>query len=459
MTACVAGVSSGTVFGTNVVRSGPVHGRVWLGSALLLTVPSGCRVPNQDQQWEVGETREVFATPRDLPKSRSSRSDFSVVLPLGLPRSAVALAAVDSLLVGPGAEIARADTAIHAGGLGIASTMGRGVIRQGAEVGSIYDYGDVPLLIDPGALVHGYIKSVTGVSGPRWVRSADNVLDHVDSHIEAFRWRLDPPSTNQGNRASHADDKRPIDLQPGAYAAVSVGPNSTMFIHPGHYYFNSLEVQDRGTLKIDNLCAPIYVWVRDSLDLSGSMLASSLIPNVLIGYAGRSPPTIKTEFWGTLVAPAATLTLPATTKPHTGSFFARSIVVEGGASVEARGFVGGKRSAPDAAFVCTGCALSTKRMALECCDQLNRSISTARRAENECVASCTIRPGNRATFCRMQCAAWRAEKRIDARAWLGECLDDTSSAYVRCLQLNAYRPDTCLEMGFPGHQGSSCSDT
>ncbi len=429
--------------------------RIYFSGALLAVLMGACRGPDEELAWDVGEVRTVHASARELPVS--SGEEFHVFVPLGLQRFRLALAAQDLVAIGEGALVLDADATVSTQRHGIVSAMGRVVVGPNAELGAVYNYGAHALQLESGALVHGYVKTTAGVAGSRGARVGLGVMDHVDGQIVGFHWRVHAPVGPAGDRVSRAEDKGPLQLEPGAYTKVVIGAGSRAVIHGGQYYLRSLKVEQRGTLEVDNSRGPVYVWVEDELELKGSMLTYTGDPNVLFGYAGKATPSLATAFRGTLVAPRAALTVPATSVPHKGAFFARSITLERGATVQHVGFLlRHDDNRVSSAAVCDTCGVEAKKAVQECCSELGRSVSVSRLADRECGAACPTLGAADAARCSAECETSIAHQALAAQEDTDDCLKQASLVYARCQASMGYGPDTCLRMGYPGYGPVAC---
>ena len=56
-------------------------------------------------------------------------------------------------------------------------------------------------------------------------------------------------------------------MDPGAQGDAIVAPNSVLVLRTGTYHLNRLIVEKGGTLEIDNTRGPVYIWVRDALEI------------------------------------------------------------------------------------------------------------------------------------------------------------------------------------------------
>lgn len=416
-----------------------------------------CGGSDEDRIWDVGERRQVFTNLARLPSvsAQVAKGWFEVLVPLGLNRTKLTLAANDSLVLEPGVTVIKPSLAVQLAHYGVVSSVRNIEIAHDTKLGIVYALGNTGPRIEPGANVSGYVRAAGLADRIGNGTVGLGVMENAGVFIEGFGWQVDFPPHNRGTRVSRADDAKLLSLEPGAYEELTVSAGSSAAIRSGTYYFERLKVEPRGTLEIANTDGPVYVWVRDALELHGTMLDYSIEANVLFGYAGSKPVTSR-SFRGTLVAPAAAVRLQASSTAHSGAFYAREIRVESGAMVEQRTFPISPRELPSSALVCNRCALSAQRHARGCCAELNRSRSVLRDAEERCVLACQDGQAGPPGHCRASCSAWSEDGELGASAAFQQCVHSATSLYLDCELGNNYRPDTCLNSGFPDFGVETC---
>jgi hypothetical protein len=185
--------------------------------------------------------------------------------------------------------------------------------------------------------VHGFIKAGSTVAKAPTAQIDLGIMEHADRQLDEYHWSVTFPRTPGPDQKGTAGGA-PLDLKASRYGNVVVPAGATLVLHAGAYYLESLDVQGQAIVEIDNSYGPVYLWVRSSFGMSGTMVLYRETPNVLWGYAGTAAPRIETAFHGTLVAPRADVTLPAAAQNHTGAFFAHSITVGDGAIIEHQPF-------------------------------------------------------------------------------------------------------------------------
>ena len=205
-------------------------------------------------------------------------------------------------------------------------------------------------------------------------------------------------------------------------------------------------MQSGGELVINNTFGPVYIWVRDAMSVEGTLLDYWLLSNIMFGYAGQAPPKLASAFRGLLVAPRAEVTLAATALPHSGAFFAESVVVQSGAVVEHRPFVADPRVVAD--LPCAGCASAARQATLECCSQSQDSTLRVQSEHAECLAVCQRDIGS-LSLCEGRCAVFGASAEAYPRGAAQACVEKGAEAYANCQLVQGFRPNTCAEVGFP----------
>jgi hypothetical protein len=428
----------------------------WLALLELAAGISACKRTHHDPTWGLGATKTTVASVFNLPASGPRSGEFEVVVPAGVEPEQLVVVARDSLQVGENVTLLEPRSAGAPPAFSIVAATGPVVIGSRARLGSVYSYGTTAPLLENGAVVQRYVKTAARWNGARALIGL-GVLDHAAPAIDVFRWQVAASPSGEGDRTSRANDSKRLELTPGTYGAIVVGPGSTTRFQTGQYFINTLELSAQGILEIDNSSGPVYVWVQSRLDLGGLILDYSLHANILFGYTGTSEPSITAPFRGTLVAPNAAVTVPATSVPHSGAFFARSVRVSDGATIEHRGFVGLQASLWSPDVLCTECAASGRAAIDDCCKQVGRQASIAGRDRVACNALCISPDARLAMRCENRCDQPYQRSMRDAYGSLDQCMRDASLTYTGCQIYHAYRPDTCSNLGHaPPAARASC---
>jgi hypothetical protein len=294
-----------------------------LGVIALTLVGLGCDVGRDEEQaWGLRERRTVSRI-SNMREAEPSREVLSVTIPLGLELRAVAIAAREAVSIEQGAAVN-----------GVVSSLGSLTVGKSARVGSLYGYGESPPVLTERASVAGYVKSVGVPLISSKARIGAGVLPNVPDWIEAFDWRVGFPASNSG--VCSVGEGESLALEPGSYAALDVTSGASAVLRTGTYYFRSLRLPAGARLALDNVRGPVYVWVAEQLELEGRMVLDWPDGNVLLGYAGREPVSVR-ELRATLVAPSSLVRVRAGEISY-GAIFAREVQVEARASLVQRGF-------------------------------------------------------------------------------------------------------------------------
>jgi hypothetical protein len=152
--------------------------------------------------------------------------------------------------------------------------------------------------------------------------------------LDSFSWTVTFPAPS-GNVTLQQNERRT--LQPGSYSALTVPPSATLTLTAGTYYFQSVDLEPQAALALDDRTGPVHIYVANSIIYRASVSDSANRPeNILIGFAGTAPVAIEAPFLGTLVAPAARVTVGSLA--HRGAFFAKGLELLPGATVVTQPF-------------------------------------------------------------------------------------------------------------------------
>lgn len=115
---------------------------------------------------------------------------------------------------------------------------------------------------------------------------------------------------------------------PGRYCRIQVKARATLNLRSGNYYVDTLDpVEPEARLNIDDASGPVRIFLKSTFAFRGSLASASSVPDVLFGVLVGGMVSVESAFSGTIVAPAAVLSLSASGKTLTGSFFALDIIV------------------------------------------------------------------------------------------------------------------------------------
>ncbi len=415
----------------------------------LVTLQPSCSGQDDEAVWGLGELRR-FALATEVRGSQTVKpgcdgGKMAVATPVGADRSRFAVFGQRRVEIGDGARVQRTrwqpTTLTYSVG-----SLGPVNVGPGASVGSIYALGAEPVVLGNNARVDGYVRA-TSVEAPTESLIQYGILPWAhQAGCDVFSWTVAFPGSETSGWRSIEEDNLPSNLRPGAYEALTLRSGARTRIETGSYYFKSLDVQRGSELVIDNMLGPVYVWVREAMFVEGSLADYWLISNIMFGYAGQAPARLASAFRGLLVAPRAEVTLAATALPHSGAFFAQSVVVEAGAVIEHRPFVADPKLVAD--LPCAGCASAAREATLECCSQSQDSTLRVQSEHAECLTACQRDIGS-LPACEGRCAVFGASAQAYPRDAARACVEKAAETYAKCQLSRGFRPNTCAELGFP----------
>jgi hypothetical protein len=111
-------------------------------------------------------------------------------------------------------------------------------------------------------------------------------------------------------------------VTPGSYVGtVTLKRDSVLRLGAGRYYFDTLDVQAGGILRMDHTGGHTEVWVRNSMAFQGSIVSDggNQYANLFV-FVGQGTVHVNEAFRGTLVAPHASLNMA--NRLHYGAFYA-----------------------------------------------------------------------------------------------------------------------------------------
>lgn len=413
-------------------------------AARLLTLAwlctAGCDAPTSDEVWGVAERRSY------LPRAseRFNRTDerpgrMSVAVPAGVYRGHFAVVGEESVEVGESVRIFRSEFQTEGSAVAVAS-LGSVQVGGHAEIGAIYNLGASPVVLGAGAVVQGYVRASGEAVAEERVSVRDGVLEHALDGVDVFEWIVSFP---ESGAMPVATDAGPLLLPPGTYGALRITPGSLVRVETGTYRLESLLLEAGGVLDIDNTRGPVYLWVRDALQLAGQMRDYLLQGNVLLGYAGVAPPVLQSDVRLTLVAPRAAIIVPSTPRAHSGAFFARSVRLAPYSELEHRPFSGIYQAPPSP---CDYCAAEAELAAIECCRTDEARHATAR-------ADCAACAGQTCPGC----ADAARTKGAVSRYALESCAASAERRYSECELKHRYRAGACQDLGFAPPRQAVCA--
>jgi hypothetical protein len=243
----------------------------------------------------------------------------------------VALADVVLHVTGGELKVPRS-TVLNRGSFGtlVNLSSSKTTVSDGTEVGDVWSVGAVDLK-GPGTHVHGGVRSqgaVTILPPPTVLVDGPTLQNQTFTLATRLTFTIDfPPS----GPPQHADGTT-ISLVPGAYGAAVVESDGVLLLHSGTYFFDSLEVQDGGELRVDAVGGPVRVNVLHGMNFAGrTLLVSGNASDLRVAVFHNTPITLDGRFLGELFVPLTKLTLGV--GPHQGAFFAQSMELAPNAAI------------------------------------------------------------------------------------------------------------------------------
>jgi len=130
-------------------------------SWVLWTV--ACTKFDVDEPWGFHEVRHLYRMPAAIAIRPRTDDDYSIVIPLGVQRRLIVLAARDALRIGKNVKLFESKSRRHAAA--IVSSTGELRVGRGAQIGAVYGMGD-QMVLEDGVTLEGYWKSVGPYFGP-----------------------------------------------------------------------------------------------------------------------------------------------------------------------------------------------------------------------------------------------------------------------------------------------------
>lgn len=426
--------------------------------ALVLLAGCGRSAAHPDDAWNLQTTRTFLWDGAHPPSQPALDGSFSLTVPIGTGREVFALQARTAISIGDGVEIDPGPRAGLTPDMAFVGSFGSISVGTRAHLTSVYALGKGPFSIGRDAIVSGYIKTASSEAPAGGdTGGALGLLLHAPPEAEEFRWKIDFSQPTLGSRVARPNESKPEDVSPGRYDAVVVAAGSTVVIRSGAYVVNTFELRSGGTLYIDNLSGPVYLWVLRGLRISGTMYEYGRRPNVLVGYAGTEAPTIATSFRGTLVSPEADLAIPRTIEPHRGAFFARTISVADDAIIQHAPFNPSPDALAPSSVVCGYCALAAKKaMWADCCAETDLRTVKATMSARVCALACPAATGMRSGSCTASCDATAAAAAGNSEAEFADCRDRAWQVFAQCEGWYQYWPLACSRLGFSMDESLAC---
>jgi hypothetical protein len=117
-------------------------------------------------------------------------------------------------------------------------------------------------------------------------------------------------------------------LVAGAYGDVSVQSRSSLKLTAGTYFMASLTLEPQSKVVLDASAGPIFLVVKNSLTIRGLFVdGNGKATDASLFYFGTQRVNVEVPFQGSIVAPAAFLSLASAGSTFSGSFFAKDVEV------------------------------------------------------------------------------------------------------------------------------------
>jgi hypothetical protein len=202
-------------------------------------------------------------------------------------------------------------------------------IFTAASTGSVLSVSFVQL---NGDTVHGSVQTA-GTVQDNGATVTGQISQHSAPTLPPFP-SLSVPSPFPSGSNVNVNSGQTSTLAPGAYGAVEVFAGGTLKLLSGTYFFREVNVQARGTVKLDTSGGPITLDVKESIAYHGSISSNGQANQFVLGYIGTSTVDLPTAFSGVVIAPSAPvqLTGPSGTK-YAGAFYGQNVIVNGSITV------------------------------------------------------------------------------------------------------------------------------
>ncbi len=264
-----------------------------------------------------------------------STAVVAVHLPAGVGLDQIALGADGQLAVAD-----RVTVQDSAGGFASISNMGTTQSTFGTDLKAASLWSVPSISLGHRDALSGTLRTQGTVTKPADVTVTGGVLEHVQLQPgQTVTWNVVIPATSRGT----------VDLEPGAnqtitpgrYGSVAVKSGATLRLSAGVYVFGSLDLEPQGMILLDKSAGEVFVYVQTSLIERGTFAGTNRQPiDAFLGYLGTADAAIGAAFVGTVVAPSAKLTLNSVATPHRGTFIAKNLQVDAGATIVHQAFGG-----------------------------------------------------------------------------------------------------------------------
>jgi len=176
------------------------------------------------------------------------------------------------------------------------------------------------------SLVQGNNDSIGGKVG----------VSSTSDLAEALSWTVSFPAGSFPSYFANPEDT--IDIEPGRYGSIRVGPRASLKLRSGTYQLESLDLEPESKVHVTSTPGqgPTVVYVRGQLIHRGLLQGSVDPANLALVHLGSESTYIESPLFGTLISPNSAVTLRQTTTPHRGAVIAKDITLDSGVAIEAR---------------------------------------------------------------------------------------------------------------------------
>jgi hypothetical protein len=264
----------------------------------------------------IGSSEHTSQDAEDL-RNQATPYTFAIELPSGSALAQTAIGANGSIVLERGAKVLGSS-----GGYSSITNAGRDrtVVAEDVAIGGVASRGDIELL--PHSVVHG-----SALSGGAIRSFRASVLGSATQHDTALSPPLQltwtAPTAGASAGSVRVDHHATRDLVPGTYSRLDVEPGSTLTLHPGVYFFQSIDVERDATVEFSG---PSVIYASSYVKVDGVFKDDLGQASLLLAYSGDSSVEVDGAFAGTIVSPKASLRLRG--RRQVGSFFAKDIEVE-----------------------------------------------------------------------------------------------------------------------------------
>jgi hypothetical protein len=252
----------------------------------------------------------------------NTSGNVAISIPRAIVPTAVSLSANGTVDIGDRVVV---QNEVGGGGPVVNAGSGTTTVGANANVGAISAIGGV--FLRSNSTVTGDVNSggtlteQTGVS----IKGTTNQTTTL-SPVDVVSWGVVWPAVSGGNL--DIQPGQPVTEAPGRFGNVSVKGGATLKLTSGIYYLDSLTMESQSTLSLDQAAGPTTVYTRQGVTFRGAnRTVSGAAPDLLLVAIGPNDVIVETSFTGTIVAPAARMTLGGGGGTFTGSYYAHDLVV------------------------------------------------------------------------------------------------------------------------------------